>query len=162
MIFKKFFLPVYFYHLILFVGFSISMNNLLEMPYINIFFYVFIHIVIIYLAFYYFHFLLYFVYLFYGIFIDYFLLNQIGPHLIVFIILLFFVSKFKRILFNIKSNRILLILIVTMYLMFLSEMILAELIANYNFDYIKFIQISVIGTFIIYPLIIIFSKIEKI
>ena len=49
-----------------------------------------------------------------------------------------------------------------MYLMFLSEMILAELIANYNFDYIKFIQISVIGTFIIYPLIIIFSKIEKI
>ena len=161
MIFKKFFTPVFFYHLFLFFTFSISMNNSFSMLYINIFFYVLFHILIIYLAFYYFHYLLYFVYLFYGIFIDYLLLNQIGPHLIVFIFLIFFVSQFQKILINVRSNRILFLIIGTMYLMFLTEMILTELIANYNFDYIRLIHLFIIGTLIIYPIIILFSKIEK-
>ena len=161
MIFKKFFTPVFFYHLLLFFTFSISMNNSFSMLYINIFFYVLFHILIIYLAFYYFHYFLYFVYLFYGIFIDYLLLNQIGPHLIVFIFLIFFVSQFQKVLINVKSNRILLIIIGTMYLMFLTEMILTELIANYNFDYMRLIQLFIIGTLIIYPIMILFSKIEK-
>ena len=159
---KKFFSPEYFYHLILFCGFSISMNNLLEIPLINIFFYVFIHILIIYLAFYYFNFILYFVYLFYGIFIDYFLLNQIGPHLIVFISLLFFIAQFKKYMFNLSSKKIFIITIVIMYLLFLFEMILAQIIANYNFEFIKFIQLCLIGTLILYPFILICSKIEKI
>ena len=161
MIFKKFFTPIFFYHLFLFFTFSISMNNSFSMLYVNIFFYVLFHILIIYLAFYYFHYFLYFVYLFYGIFIDYLLLNQIGPHLIVFIFLIFFVSQFQKVLINVKSNRILLIIIGTMYLMFLTEMILTELIANYNFDYMRLIQLFIIGTLIIYPIMILFSKIEK-
>ena len=161
MIFKKFFTPIFFYHLFLFFTFSISMNNSFSMLYVNIFFYVLFHILIIYLAFYYFHYFLYFVYLFYGIFIDYLLLNQIGPHLIVFIFLIFFVSQFQKILINVRSNRILFLIIGTMYLMFLTEMILTELIANYNFDYMRLIQLFIIGTLIIYPIMILFSKIEK-
>ena len=97
MLFKKYFSPVYFYHSILFLSFSISLNNVIEFEYVNLFFYVLAHLLIIYLCFYYFHFFLYFVFFFYGVFFDIFLLNNIGPHLLVFIFLLVIISFLKKI-----------------------------------------------------------------
>ena len=61
MLFKKYFSPVYFYHLILFLSFSISLNNMIEFEYVNLFFYVLAHLSIIYLCLYHFHFTLYFI-----------------------------------------------------------------------------------------------------
>ena len=161
MLFKKYFSPVYFYHLILFLSFSISLNNLIEFEYVNLFFYVLAHLLIIYLCFYYFHFFLYFVFFFYGIFFDIFLLNNIGPHLLVFIFLLVIISFLKKFLFNLSSIKIFFIIIVLMFLIFLFEMIFADIILNYNFDYHKYIQLCIIGAIIIFPVVFLFSKIDR-
>ena len=161
MLFKKYFSPVYFYHLILFLSFSISLNNLIEMEYLNLFFYVLAHLSIIYLCFYYFHFFLYFVFFFYGIFFDIFLLNNIGPHLLVFIFLLVIVSFLKKFLFNLSSIKVFYVIIVLMFLIFLFEMIFADIILNYNFDYHKYIKLCIIVTIIIYPVVFLFSKFDR-
>ena len=159
--FKKYFSPVYFYHLILFLSFSISLNNLIEFEYVNLFFYVLAHLLIIYLCFYYFHFVLYFVFFLYGIFFDIILLNDIGPHLLVFIFLLIIISFLKKFLFNLSSIKIFYVIIVLMFLIFLFEMIFADIILNYNFDYYKYIQLCIIGAIIIFPVVFLFSKIDR-
>ena len=161
MLFKKYFSSVYFYHLILFISFSISLNNLIELEYINLFFYVFAHLIIIYLCFYYFHFFFYFIFFLYGIFFDILLLNDIGPHLLVFISLLVIISFLKKFLFNLSSIKVFYLIIVLMFLIFLFEMIFANIILNYNFDYNKYIQLCIIGLIIIFPVFFLFSKIDK-
>ena len=161
MLFKKYFIPVYFYHLILFLSFSISLNNVIEFEYVNLFFYVLAHLLIIYLCFYYFHFFLYFVFFFYGVFFDIFLLNNIGPHLLVFIFLLVIISFLKKFLFNLSSIKIFYVIIILMFLIFLFEMIFADIILNYNFDYYKYIQLCIIGVIIISPVFLLFSKIDR-
>ena len=161
MLFKKYFNPVYFYHLILFLSFSISLNNLVVFEYVNLFFYVLAHLTIIYLCFYYFHFILYFVFFLYGIFFDIFLLNDIGPHLLVFIFLLVIISSLKKFLFNLSPIKIFYVIIVLMFLIFLFEMIFADIILEYNFDYFKYFRLSIIGTIIISPVIFLFSKIDR-
>ena len=161
MLFKKYFSSVYFYHSILFLSFSISLNNVIEFEYVNLFFYVLAHLLIIYLCFYYFHFFLYFVFFFYGVFFDIFLLNNIGPHLLVFILLLVIISFLKKFLFKLSSIKIFFVIIVLMFLIFLFEMIFADIILNYNFDYYKYIQLCIIGTIIISPVFLLFSKIDR-
>ena len=161
MLLKKYFSPVYFYHLILFLSFSISLNNVIEFEYVNLFFYVLAHLLIIYLCFYYFHFFLYFVFFFYGVFFDIFLLNNIGPHLLVFIFLLVIVSFLKKFLFNLSSIKIFYVIIALMFLIFLFEMIFADIILNYNFDYYKYIKLCIIGAIIIFPVVFLFSKIDR-
>ena len=161
MLLKKYFNPVYFYHSILFLSFSISLNNVIEFEYVNLFFYVLAHLLIIYLCFYYFHFFLYFVFFFYGVFFDIFLLNNIGPHLLVFIFLLVIISFLKKFLFNLSSIKIFYVIIVLMFLIFLFEMIFADIILNYNFDYYKYIKLCIIGAIIISPVFLLFSKIDR-
>ena len=161
MLFKKYFRPVYFYHLILFLSFSISLNNLIVFEYVNLFFYVLAHLLIIYLCFYYFNFFLYFVYFLYGIFFDIFLLNDIGPHLLVFVFLLVIISFLKKMLFNLSSKKIFYFIIVLMFLIFLFEMIFADIILNYNFDYHKYIKLCIIGIITIYPVVFLFSKFDR-
>ena len=161
MLLKKYFSPVYIYHLILFFSFSVSLNNLIESEYFNLFFYVLAHILIVYLSFYYFHFLLYFVFFFYGIFFDIFLLNDIGPHLLVFIFLLVIISFLKKFLFNLSSIKIFYFIIVIMFLIFLFEMIFADIILNYNFDYQKYVKLCIIGAITIYPVVFLLSKFDK-
>jgi len=158
----KYFKPVFFYHLVLFLSFSISLNKLIEFHYFNLFFYVFTHIVIIYLSFYYYHYFLYFIFFLYGIFFDIFLLNDVGSHLIAFIILLVSISFLKKILLNISSLKIFYVIILVMFLIFLFEMMFADIIINYNFDFNQYFKLCIIGLIIIYPVFFLFSKIDKI
>jgi len=161
MLLKKYFRPVFIYHLILFFSFSISLNNLIEFEYVNLFFYVLAHLLIIYLSFYYLNFFLYFIFFFYGVFFDIFLLNNIGPHLFVFIFLLVIISSLKKYLFNLSSIKIFYIIIVLMFIIFLFEMIFADIILNYNFDSRKYFVLCIIGAISIYPLFFLFSKFDR-
>ena len=160
MLFKKYFSPVYFYHLILFLSFSISLNNLIEFEYVNLFFYVLAHIIIIYLCFYYFNFFLYFIFFFYGIFFDIFLLNDIGPHLIVFIFLLTIIFFTKKYLSSLSSTKISYVILFIIFIIFLFEMIIANIFFNYSFHYNKYFKLCFISTLIIFPAFFIFSKID--
>ncbi len=153
--------PVFFYHLLLFLSFSISLNNLIELQFINLLFYVFCHFIIIYMSLYYFNFILYFVFCAYGIFFDVLLLNDLGPHLLVFIFLLTIVYNSKKYFLNLSAKSIHYLILFLLCLVFLVEMLLAEFILNYSFDFKNFIIIILIGLIIFFPSIFVFSKLDR-
>ena len=159
--FAKYFPPVYIFHLILFFSFCVSLNNIINFEIINLIFYVLAHITIIYLCFYYFNFLIYFIVFIYGVLFDISLFNNIGPHLISFIIFLFIVLLFKKYLFNLTSGKILILLIIIINLIFILEMYLGYLIFNYKVNYINVFKILIITIVMIFPTIFLFSKIDK-
>ena len=159
--YANYFKSVYFYHAILFFCFSISLNNLIEFEYVNIVFYTLFHITIVYLSFYYFHFILFFIFFLYGIFYDIFLFNNIGPHLISFIILLSIIFLLKKYLYHLSSYRVFYTLVVFILLIFIFEMVLADIFFNYAINFFKFFQIGMISVILLFPIIFLFSKIDK-
>ena len=159
--FANYLKPVYIFHLILFLSFSISVNNLIVLSYINLAFYIIAHITIIYLSFYFFNFLLFFIFFLYGIFFDIILLNNIGPHLLVFISFLLLVYFLKTKLISLSQKNILYLVVVLTFMMLILEMILAEIILNYSFVKNQFFKITITNAIIILPIIFIFNKIDK-
>lgn len=159
--YANYFKSVYFYHAILFFCFSISLNNLIEFEYVNIVFYTLFHITIVYLSFYYFHFILFFIFFLYGIFYDIFLFNNIGPHLISFIVLLSIIFLLKKYLYHLSTYRIFYTLVVFILLIFIFEMVLADIFFNYAINFFKFFQIGMISVILLFPIIFLFSKIDK-
>tara|TARA_B100001029_G_C14798583_1_gene305824 strand:+ start:16 stop:504 length:489 start_codon:yes stop_codon:yes gene_type:complete len=159
--FANYLKPVYIFHLILFLSFSISVNNLIVLSYINLAFYIIAHITIIYLSFYFFNFLLFFIFFLYGIFFDIILLNNIGPHLLVFISFLLIVYFLKTKLISLSQKNILYLVVVLTFMMLILEMILAEIILNYSFVKNQFFKITITNAIIILPIIFIFNKIDK-
>ena len=159
--FAKFFSSVYIFHFILFFSFCVSLNNIINFEIINLIFYVLAHITIIYLCFYYFNFLIYFIFFIYGILFDISLFNNIGPHLITFIIFLFIVSLLRKYLFNLTSRTILILLIIIINLIFILEMYLGYLIFNYKINYFNFFKLLMITIIIIFPTIFLYSKIDR-
>ena len=159
--FAKFFSSVYIFHFILFFSFCVSLNNIINFEIINLIFYVLAHITIIYLCFYYFNFLIYFILFIYGILFDISLFNNIGPHLITFIIFLFIVSLLRKYLFNLTSRTILILLIIIINLIFILEMYLGYLIFNYKINYFNFFKLLMITIIIIFPTIFLYSKIDR-
>ena len=162
MLLKNFFNPVYIYHFLLFFSFCVSLNKQIEIYYINIFFYSFSHILIIYLSFYYFHFLLFFVFLFYGILFDIFLLNEIGPHLIVFVVLLSLIILVKKYLYNLTPLKVFYFIFMLIFIIYFFEMIIADLLFNYSFSIYNYFLVSIISSIILLPIIFLFSKLDKI
>ena len=162
MLLKNFFKPVYIYHCLLFFSFCVSLNTQEDFYYVNIFFYSLSHIIIIYLSFYYFHFLLYFIFLLYGLLLDIFLLNQIGPHLTVFIILLLMISVIKHYLYNLSSIKVFYFIFSLIFVIYFFEMIIADLFFNYNFNFSNYFTVSITSSIILLPTTFLFSKLDKI
>ncbi len=149
------------YHCILFFSFSLSVNYFVNLEIINYFAYVCFHLTLIYLFFYFFHFALIFLTFLYGIFFDIFLVDNISPHLITFLIfsvLFYFARKY---LFNLSSIKISYIIIILSLLMFFSEALIANLLFNYPINYENFIWIFITFIIIFYPTLLLFSKIDK-
>ena len=162
MLFKNIFKPVYIYHLLLFFSFCVSLNKQTDFYYVNIFFYSLSHIIIIYLSFYYFHFLLYFIFLFYGLLFDIFLLNEIGPHLLVFVILLLFISIMKNYLYNLSSLKVFYFIFLLIFVIYFFEMIFADLFFNYKFNFYNYFKVCITSSIILIPITFLFSKLDKI
>ena len=161
MLFSKYHSSFTYYNIILLLLFSLSVNFIEPFLFISSISYVFLHYVIIYLGLYYHRKILYIIYFLYGLGIDLLLINQIGIHLPVFMILLFFFKQTKKYLQNLNSKKIylaiLLIKIITIFL----EMIIASWFFGYTFDlyiYFKYILISLL---ISYPIFFIFIRIDK-
>ena len=162
MLLKKFFKPIYIYHFLLFFSFCVSLNKQIEIYYINIFFYSLTHILIIYLSFYYFHFLLFFIFLFYGMLFDIFLLNEIGPHLIVFVVLLSLIMLVKKYLYNLTSLKVFYFIFMLIFVIYFFEMIIADLVFNYSFNILNYFLLTIFSSIILLPIIFLFSKLDKI
>ena len=149
------------YQIILFLFFCISVNNFIDLEFINYLKNVFFHLIFIYLIFYYFKFILFFIFFIYGVLFDIFLINYISPHLITFLsfILLFYFTK--KYLLNLSSNKIPYIILFSILIMFVEESLFAKLLFNYplKFDDLGWLFATTIITFL--PSLFIFSRIDK-
>ena len=148
------------YNVLLIIIFSLTVNGFFYST-INIFFYVILHFLIIYLGIYYYRNLLYFIYFIYGLGLDLIWVNEIGPHLLIFMLILIFFSKVSKYLYQLDSFKIYsFILLVQIFIIFL-EMFIANIFFNYAFNYNYFINIIVISLVFSFPIFLIFSKIDK-
>ncbi len=149
------------YHCILFFSFSLSVNYFVDLEIVNYLAYVCFHLTLIYLFFYFFHYSLVFVTFLYGIFFDIFLVDNISPHLITFLVFVVIFYFTKKYLFNLSSNKVSYIIIILILLMFVSEALIANLLYNYPINYENFLWIFITFIIIFYPTLLVFSKIDK-
>ena len=149
------------YNIFLIIFFSLIVNGLPLFPIVNIIFYSIFHFLIIYLGIYYYRKKLYFVYFLYGLGLDLFLINEIGPHLIVFMLaLIIFYLTFKY-LNNLRKLSIYLMLLITQMIMICFEMIISQLMFGFSFHLNNFLEIVFLSIILSYPIFIIFSKIDR-
>ena len=149
------------YHIILFLSFSLSVNYFVDLKFINYLAYVFFHLTLIYLVFYYFNFVLFFISFLYGIFFDFFLIDNISPHLISFLIFIFLFSFKKKYLLNFSSTQISFIIIITTFFMFIAESIIANMLFNYSINIENLGWLFLTTIIIFFPFLILFSIINK-
>ena len=150
-----------YYNLILFLLFSLSVSSFESLSIINLFSYVFLHFVIIYIGLYYYRMALYTIYFLYGLGIDILLINQIGPHLFIFMALLSFLYLTKKYLNYLSSQKIYILILFIQLLTILSQMLLTSLFFNYDFNLDKYLIIFIISIISSYPIFYIFSKIDN-
>ncbi len=161
MLLSRYLVPFTYFNLILIILFSLSVSSIESFSIINSISYIFLHFVIIYLGLYYYRRTLYSIYFLYGLGIDILLINQIGPHLFIFMTLLFFFYLTKKYFIHLSSQRIYLLILFIQLLIILLEMLLTNFFFDYDFNldkYLKFIFISIISS---YPVFFIFSKIDN-
>ena len=149
-----------YYNLILFLLFSLSVISIQSFSIINSISYIFFHFVIIYLGLYYYRRKLYIIYFLYGLGIDILLINQIGPHLFIFMALLLFLYSIKKYLNYLSSHKIYLLILFIQLLTILLEMLLTSWFFNYDFNLDKYLIIFIISIISSYPIFFIFSKID--
>ncbi len=149
------------YNCILFFSFSLSVNYFINLEIVNYLAYVFFHLTLIYLFFYFFHFSLIFVSFLYGIFFDIFLIDNIAPHLITFMIFVVLFYFTKKYLLKLSSIKISYIIIIITLMMFFIEFFIANLFFNYPINYENFLWIFITFIIIFYPSLVLFSKIDK-
>ncbi len=149
------------YHFILFFSFSLSVNYFVDLEIINYLAYILFHLTLIYVVFYFFHFSLILVSFLYGIFLDIFLIDNISPHLIsfmMFVILFYFTKKY---LLNLSSRKVSYLIISLTLLMFISEALIAKLQFNYPINYENLSWLFIISTITFFPSLILFNKIDR-
>ena len=161
MLLSKYRAPFIYYNIILIILFSLSVSSIESFPIINSISYLFFHFVIIYLGLYYYRRTLYTIYFLYGLGIDILLINQIGPHLFIFMILLFFFYLTKKYFMNMSSNKIYFLILFIQLLTILLEMFLISIFFNYNFNLDKYLIILFISFVSSYPVFFLFSKIDN-
>ena len=130
-----------YYNLILIILFSLSVSSVESFSIISLISYIFLHFVIVYLGLYYYRRSLYSIFFLYGLGIDILLINQIGPHLFIFMILLFFFYLTKKYFMNMSSNKIYFLILFIQLLTILLEMFLISIFFNYNFNLDKYLII---------------------
>ena len=118
------------------------------------------HFLIIYLGIYYYKKSLYILYFIYGILLDVFLMNEIGPHLISFILFLLFINFFIKYFYNLSSIKIyFLILILVLVIIFL-EILISAVLYDYQYYFLNLINIILISLIMSFPMFLIFIKID--
>ena len=158
---SRYLVPFTYYNLILLLLFSLSVELIESFLFINSVAYVSLHYVVIYLGLYYYRKILYIIYFLYGLGIDLLLINQIGIHLPVFMILLFFFKQTKKYFQILNSNKIYLAILLIQIIIIFLEMIITSWFFGYTFDLYIYFKYVLISLLISYPMFFIFIKIDK-
>lgn len=149
------------FNLILLVLFSLSVNSVVEIKNINVFFYILFHITFIYIIFYHYHFTIYILGLIYGILFDVLLLNYIGAHLFCFIFFISIYNLIKKYLLLLSSIQVSTVIFIILILTLYSELIFAFLFNNIYFSFSLMIKYLLISVFLFIPSIYLLNKLDK-
>ena len=150
-----------FYNLILLFVFSTITNSFYSIEWLHPIFYCFFHLLLIYLAIYHYTKLLYPIYFLYGLALDIYLLNEIGPHLLSFILSLFLINLYSKYLYNLTSLKVYILIIILLLIMILFEFSFSNLVFNLDFKTKYYFKLILISTTISFPVFLLFSKIDK-
>ena len=149
------------YNCILFFSFSLSVNYFVDFEIVNYIAYVLFHLTLVYLVFYFFNFYLIFLSFLYGIFFDVFLIDNISPHLISFLIFVALFYFTKKYLLNLSSNKVSFLIIFITLSLFFFEAIIANLQFNYHINFENLFRLFTTTIILFFPSLLIFSKIDK-
>ena len=92
--------------------------------------------------------------------LDFFLLNEIGPHLIVFILFLFFLNVSLKFLYNLSSIKLYFFILFLQILMIFMQMIISLSLFNIGFNVMYFNEIIFLSIILSYPIFLFFSKLD--
>ena len=148
------------FNIFLFFIFSVVINNYLPLL-LSTSFYCIFYLFIVYMGFYHYRKILYLIFFVYGLFLDIFLINEIGPHLLVFIFTLFIINFLLKYLSSLSSIQIFLFMIFLQILMLFMQMFISYLFFSINFNFTHFIQIIFIISLLSYPIFLFFIKLDK-
>jgi len=149
------------YLLILIFSFSLTINNINNYYIVNLIFYLFVHLILIYLAIYYYRFILYFIFFVIGILFDLTLLDEIGPHLITFMIVILFLNMVNKLLIYLSSFKMSLFIVMILCLSILLEKIFSYLLFHYIINLYDILENFLVSLVIFYPSFYLFRKIDK-
>ena len=161
MLLSRYLIPFTYYNLTLIILFSLSVGSIESFSIINSISYVFFHFLIIYLGLYYYRRSLYSIYFLYGLGYDILLIDQIGPHLFIFMTLVFFLYLTKKHFIYFSSLRVYLLILFIQLLIILLEMLLTDFFFDYDFNLNKYLEFIFISIIFSYPIFYIFSKIDS-
>jgi len=149
------------YNIFLLFLFSLIINSHKLPLSISKIFYCLFFFILVYLGIYYFRKSLYLIYFFYGLFLDIFLLDGLGPHLLVFIIYLFFINLYLKYLYNLSSVKVYFVILTSVLLMLFLQIFLTYFIFDMNIFFKNFIEVLIISIIFSLPIFLFFSKIDQ-
>lgn len=151
----------YIYNVLLIFIFSfiVNSNNSFSLIYTSL--YCVFHFLIIYLGIYYYRNALYFIFFLYGLGLDVLWLNEIGPHLIVFMFMLVFFNLTKKYWYNLNSYKVYIMIMVLQFIIISLEIIFSYIFFQYIYYLNHFLQIFFMSILISFPTFLFFSYIDK-
>ena len=150
------------YNIILLVIFAIVVNPINDLLILYYALYCIFHFLLIYLGIYHYRKSLYIIFFLYGLGLDLLWINEIGPHLLTFLLLLLILQFFKKYIINFNYFRIYFFLILLQILMIFIELFLSFILFSYPINLFFMIKVLILSLVLSYPLFIIFSKIDLI
>ena len=161
MLLLRVFTPYVLFNIILVFSFSVTVNSYVQIQNINIIFYIIFHLTFVYFLFYQYHYSLFIIGFIYGVLLDIFLINEIGSHLITFLILILLYTQLKKYLFQLNSFQISLTIFVTLNIILISELVFAFLINDVYFNFFQVIKYIVISFILLVPSLFVLNKIDN-
>ena len=152
------------YIIILIISLGNATEAIVPFSLLNDIFYLFIHFLLIYIGIYYQRLLLILIFFITGIVLDLSLVaTNFGAHIFTFMLLIIFLNKINKFLFNFSSKRILFFIIfILTTCLFIEGMYLHFMLINYSFDLIDFMKKIIISFIISYPIFYLFNIIDEI
>ena len=151
----------YIYNFLLIFIFSVIVNSNNSFSLIYTSFFCIFHFLIIYLGIYYYRTSLYFIFFLYCLGLDVLWLNEIGPHLIVFVFMLIFFNLIKKNWYNLNSYKIYIIIMTLQFIIISLEIIFSYVFFQYIYYLNHFVEIFFISILISPPTFLLFSYIDK-
>ena len=161
MFFKRHLNSFNIYILILIITSSIIITGVPEFPIINFIIYLFIHFLLIYLGFYHYRLALYFIYFFIGILFDIYFLNEIGTHIITFMILIIFIRLLKKTVILLNPRKIYFLFTFILLFVLFFEMLVSLILFKFSFDFTYLLMNIILSLLISFPIFYLFNKIDS-